>query len=116
MILCPQCSERAFARGGGGLTTTGRTRYYHCRDCDIVFQVDGNGAIRVCEDPLKFRNSREACRTLYRTARDDREWFDGVTSETEDLARLVWREYLIKRRSRAGAKSQISFGVSRRRK
>lgn len=109
---CPKCQEKALTRGGGGFTTSGRTRYYTCQDCDIVFS-EVNGVTRVLDDePLPFRNRAEALRSLYLMVAEDKEWFGAVLPETEALAREIFKLYLIGNRRKAAPKpaQRVSFG------
>lgn len=110
---CPHCLNKAARRGGG---SNGNITYYACAACDIAFSLN-RGEIRIMEsEPLLFRNSREAAHCLYQAVRDDRQWFGTVTEETETLARMVLREYLLRRRNKPAVRvtSQITFGYARR--
>lgn len=92
---CPQCNEKATRKGGGVTVNAGRICYYHCPDCGITFAVTGQVVRILTDEPdLPFKSRREAFRTVRQAVRDDREWFEAVTDETEALARLVIRNYL----------------------
>jgi hypothetical protein len=98
---CPQCDEKTKTVGGGGFTNLGRSRYYTCDDCGIKFYANGSIVRILSDEPeLPFRNGREAVHSLYQAVKDDKSWFGGMTEETEELARVVFRVYLIGRRSR----------------
>lgn len=109
---CPQCSEKAVTRGGGGHNAAGKARrYYHCRECGCDFEVIDGVARVQGDEPLPFRNRREALRSLYLMIAEDREWFGGVLPETEALAREVFATYLIGNRSKPAARreQQVRF-------
>lgn len=111
---CPQCNEPAKRRGGG---STAHIQYYTCANCQVAISVN-SGIVKVLEPPLQFRNRQEALHVLYQAVRDDTTWFGGVTEETEEMGRVIFRDYLIKNRTRAAAKrnQQITFGFARRKK
>lgn len=98
---CPTCAIPAYRLSGGykHIGAKSRIAYFECRngDCETVkFSVVGDVVKIMTDEPGQtFKSSREALRVLRQAARDDLEWFDGVSEETETLARQVCRNWIL---------------------
>lgn len=87
--------------GGGPLLTGGRTTYRRCRNEDCA----NFGRVARIHTPVHSRDEqfagwvdedvkispKEALRLLRWKVRDDREWFNEVSDETINFAKLTFR-------------------------
>lgn len=100
MTSCPQCNEKPRRLSGGykHIGDINSIAYYFCDDCELKFSVTGHVVKIMTDEPGQtFKSKREAFRVLRLAMRDDRAWFDGITEETETLARGVWQNWIVRR-------------------
>lgn len=100
---CPQCDGKPKTLPGGTRGIIHSTRYYQCDFCGIKFAATGD-VVRILPDEVdtSFKSKAEARRVLYESARNDREWFKGMsdgvlTDETISIARIFFRKFLFKK-------------------
>lgn len=92
---CPTCLTPTYRLSGGYKHVGSATRiaYWECRndDCETVKISVSGGVVKIMTDEpgQTFKSTREALRVVRLAARDDLEWFDGISEETEALARVV---------------------------